>query len=183
MLIDELDGLLVMLGGVPDPESLCEALQGLAKGFPITGVVSQRVKRATDLPRAYQSLKRCVGLLRALDRKGSVALEEELSPYALLFEKQGSEEVEGFLRATVGKLLDYDRKRNCTLAETILSYLDNGHNARRTAAALGVHVNTLRQRFETIQKLLGNWSETRRALEIHLALRLWRLKGGGHAGR
>jgi GAF domain-containing protein len=183
LLIDEIDGLLVMLGGVPDPESLCEALQGLAKGFPITGVVSQRVKRATDLPRAYQSLKRCVGLLRALDRKGSVALEEELSPYALLFEKQGSEEVEGFLRATVGKLLDYDRKRNCTLAETILSYLDNGHNARRTAAALGVHVNTLRQRFETIQKLLGNWSETRRALEIHLALRLWRLKGGGHAGR
>jgi len=178
MLFDEIDGLLVGLGGIPAPEALCEALRSNAKGQPITAVVSQWVKRVSDLPRVYQSLKRCVGLMRSLDRKGSVSLESELSPYALLFEKQGHEDVEGFLKATVGKLLDYDRKRHCSLAETILCYLDNSHNARRTAAKLGIHVNTLRQRFETIEKLLGGWSETTRALEIHLALRLWQLRGG-----
>ncbi len=178
MLFDEIDGLLVALGGTLSPEALCEVLRSNAKGPPITAVVSQRVKRISDLPRVYQSLKRCVGLMRGLDRKGSVSLESELSPYALLFEKQGHEDVEAFLKATVGKLLDYDRKRNCSLAETILCYLDNCHNARRTAAKLGIHVNTLRQRFETIEKLLGAWSDSTRALEIHLALRLWQLRGG-----
>ena len=183
MLFDEIDGLIVGLAGAPGPEALCEALRSSAKGQPITAVVSQWVKRASDLPRVYQSLKRCVGLMRNLDRKGSVSLESELSPYALLFEKQGREDVDVFLKATVGKLLDYDRKRSCSLAETILCYLDNGHNARRTAAKLGIHVNTLRQRFETIEKLLGGWSENNRALEIHLALRLWQLRGGSHSAR
>ena len=184
MLFDEIDGLIVGLAGAPGPEALCEVLRSNAKGQPITAVVSQWVKRASDLPRVYQSLKRCVGLMRNLDRKGSVSLESELSPYALLFEKQGREDVDVFLKATVGKLLDYDRKRSCSLAETILCYLDNGHNARRTAAKLGIHVNTLRQRFETIEKLLGGWSENTRALEIHLALRLWQLRGGSpSAGR
>src|SRR5262249_53258647 len=84
------------------------------------------------------------------------------------------------LKATVGRLLDYDRKRNCSLAETILCYLDSSHNARRTAAKLGIHVNTLRQRFETIDRLLEGWSDTPKALEIHLALRLWQLRGGRH---
>jgi GAF domain-containing protein len=177
MLFDEIDGLLVGVGGAPDPEALCEVLRSIAKGQPITAVVSQWVKRASDLPRMYQSLKRCVGLTRNLDRKGSVSLESELSPYALLFERQGREDVEVFLKSAVGKLLDYDRKRNSSLAETLLCYLDNGHNARRTAAKLGIHVNTLRQRFETIEKLLEGWSENTRALEIHLALRLWRLRG------
>jgi GAF domain-containing protein/sugar diacid utilization regulator len=178
MLSDEIDGLLVVLTSPASPEALSEVLRSNAKGPPITAVVSKPVKRVSDLPRVYQSLKRCMGLMRSLDRKGSVSLESELSPYALLFEKQGSEDVEVFLKATVGKLLDYDRKRSCSLAETILCYLDNGHNARRTAAKLGIHVNTLRQRFETIQKLLDGWSDTTRALEIHLALRLWQLRGG-----
>src|SRR5262249_53758046 len=120
MLFDEIDGLLVALGGTPGPEDVCEALRSTAKGQPMTAVVSQWVKRVSDLPRVYQSLKRCIGLMRSLDRKGSVSLESELSPYALLFEKQGNEEVEVFLKATVGKLLDYDRKRNCSLAETVL---------------------------------------------------------------
>ena len=178
MMFDEIDGLLVVLGGMASPEPLCEALRSNAKSLPITAVVSPPVKRVADLPRVYQSLKRCLGLMRSLDRAGSVSLESELSPYALLFEKQGYEDVEGFLKATIGKLLDYDRKRNCSLAETILCYLDSSHNARRTAAKLGIHVNTLRQRFETIDKLLEGWSDTTRALEIHLALRLWQLRGG-----
>ena len=181
MLFDEVDGLLVVLGGMASPEPLCEALRSNAKSLPITAVVSQPVKRVADLPRVYQSLKRCLGLMRSLERAGSVSLESELSPYALLFEKQGHEDVEGFLKATIGKLLDYDRKRDCSLAETILCYLDSSHNARRTAAKLGIHVNTLRQRFETIDKLLEGWSDTTRALEIHLALRLWQLRGGGRS--
>jgi len=183
MLFDEIDGLIVALGGGPSPEDLGDALRTAAEAQPITAVVSQWVKRASDLPRVYQSLKRGVGLMRSLGRKGSVSLESELSPYALLFEKQGHEDVEVFLRATVGKLLDYDRKRNCSLADTILCYLDNGHNARRTAAKLGIHVNTLRQRFETIEKVLGaGWSDAPRALEMHLALRLWQLRGSSRSG-
>src|SRR5215813_2566621 len=51
ILLDEIDGLLVVLGGMASPEALCEALRHNAKSLPITAVVSQAVKRVSDLPR------------------------------------------------------------------------------------------------------------------------------------
>ena len=45
----------------------------------------------------------------------------------------------------------------------------------KTARRLGIHVNTVRQRLTTIETLLGGWSDATRALEVHVALRLWSL--------
>lgn len=95
-----------------------------------------------------------------------------------MFEKQGTPDVEAFLASVIGPLLEEDRRKGSALADTVLAYLDSGHNARRAAAALGIHVNTLRQRFETVGPILGDWAETPRALDVHLALRLWKLREG-----
>jgi DNA-binding PucR family transcriptional regulator len=40
---------------------------------------------------------------------------------------------------------------------------------------MGIHVNTVRQRLATIEDLLGHWGNASRALELHIALRLWSL--------
>ena len=146
-------------------------------GGQVTGVVSEAVRRVADLPRVYESLRRCLGLLAKLGRTGTIASEAQLRAYALAFERLGSEEINAFFEATIGKLLDADRHRGSALATTLLAYLDHEHNARHTAAALGIHVNTLRQRFEQIDRLLGDWRSGTRALDLHLALRLWQLRG------
>ncbi len=180
MLLDEIDGLLVVLSGGSTPARVRETLeQRLGEfGRQVTGVVSEPVPRVADLPRVYESLRRCLGLLRRLARTGTIAPEAELRPYALAFERLGRDEIGAFFEATIGKLLDADRKRGSTLAPTLLAYLDHEHNARHTAAALGIHVNTLRQRFAQIDELLGDWRGGTRALDVHLALRLWQLRGG-----
>jgi len=36
-------------------------------------------------------------------------------------------------------------------------------------------VNTVRQRLASVEELLGHWGSASRALEIHVALRLWSL--------
>ncbi len=180
MLLDEIDGLLIVLSGAPGPEALREELDRRLSDFgrQVSGVVSQPVERLADLPRVYEALRRCLGLLRSLGRTGTICAEAELRPYALAFERQGREELAAFFEATIGKLLEADRRRGSALVPTLLAYLDQGQNARRTAAALGIHVNTLRQRFEAIDDLLGDWSAGGRALDLHLALRLWHLRGG-----
>jgi sugar diacid utilization regulator len=181
MLLDEVDGLLVLLAGAPQAEAMRRLLEDrlLAEwGEQVNAVIAKPLERAADLPRAFQSLRRCLGLLRSLRRKGCVVGESELSPYAVVFEKQGGLELDAFLGAVIGPLLDEDRKKGSALCETLLAYLDHGHNARKTAAALGIHVNTIRQRFEAIRDLVGEWAESPRSLEIHLALRLWKLRGG-----
>jgi sugar diacid utilization regulator len=180
MLLDEVDGLLIVLCGGLTPGPLRETLERRlgAFGRQVTGVVSEPVPRVAELPRVYESLRRCLGLLGRLERTGTIASEAELGPYAIAFERLGREEIGAFLAATIGKLLEADRKRGSALAATLLAYLDHEHNARQTAGALGIHVNTLRQRFEQIDDLLGDWRGGTRALDVHLALRLWQLRGG-----
>lgn len=181
-LLDEVDGLVLVLAGGPAVQGMREALQARLRGLgrQVTGVVSEPVPRLAELPQVYESLRRCLGLLRGLGRAGSIAAEAELRPYALVFERHGPEELAAFLGTTIGKLLDSDRKRGSALAATLLAYLDHEHNARRTASALGIHVNTLRQRFEQIDELLGDWRAGTRVLDLHLALRLWQLRGEEH---
>jgi GAF domain-containing protein len=178
MLLDEVDGLLVLVGSdaVPMRETLEKRLAGF--GRQLTGVLSEPVPRVADLPRAYESLRRCLGLLRRLERTGTIASEAELRPFAIAFERLTREEISAFLKATIGKLLQADRKRGSSLAETLLAYLDHEHNARQTADALGIHVNTLRQRFEQLDDILGGWRAGPRSLDLHLALRLWQLRVG-----
>jgi sugar diacid utilization regulator len=180
MLLDEIDGLLVVLSGGSTPGPVRETLgRRLGEfGRQVTGVVSEAAPRVAELPRVYESLRRCLGLLRRLERTGTIASEAELRPFALAFERLGREEIGAFFEATIGKLLEADRNRGAALAATLLAYLDHEHNARHTAAALGIHVNTLRQRFSQIDDLLGDWRSGTRALDIHLALRLWQLRGG-----
>jgi DNA-binding PucR family transcriptional regulator len=57
----------------------------------------------------------------------------------------------------------------------LLTYFDSNQNAKVTAQRLQIHVNTVRQRLATIEDLLGHWGSASRALEIHIALRLWSL--------
>jgi DNA-binding PucR family transcriptional regulator len=101
--------------------------------------------------------------------------QNELALYSALFETHDQTSLGHFLEATIGSLIAYDRKRGAELAPTLLSYFDCNQNAKTTAQRLGIHVNTVRQRLATIEDLLGHWGSAARALEIHMALRLWSL--------
>ncbi len=68
--------------------------------------------------------------------------------------------------------------RGAELTTTLLSYFDCNQNAKETALRLQIHVNTARQRLATIEHLPGHWGQASRALEIHMALRLWSLGDG-----
>jgi DNA-binding PucR family transcriptional regulator len=106
----------------------------------------------------------------------------QMALYAALFEGQDAESLAAFLDGTLGALLAHDRKRGSDLAATLLAYFDSNQNAKLAAGRLGIHVNTARQRLATIEDLLGDWGQAMRALEIHVALRLWSLSGGTAAG-
>jgi DNA-binding PucR family transcriptional regulator len=93
-----------------------------------------------------------------------------------LFETHDRASLTAFLDATIGALISHDRKRTSELAATLLTYFDSNQNAKVTAQRLQIHVNPVRQRLATIEDLLGHWGNASRALEIHIALRLWSLR-------
>jgi DNA-binding PucR family transcriptional regulator len=139
------------------------------------GVLSRPVSSAAEIPALYATLRRALDVLERLGIQGHIVSQNELALYSTLFETHDQSSLTDYLDSMIGAVLAHDRKRNTELASTLLSYFDCNQNAKTTAQKLGIHVNTVRQRLATIEDVLGHWGQASRALEIHIALRLWHL--------
>jgi GAF domain-containing protein len=181
-LVDDLDGTLVILCGATGALDARLAVSAWARSelhAPHRGVLSRPIGGPAEIPALYATLGRALPVLRRIGVQGQIVNQNELALYSTLFESHDQASLGSFLEATIGPLISLDRKRSAELAPTLLSYFDNNQNAKTTAQRLGIHVNTVRQRLATIETLLGHWGQASRALEIHIALRLWHLSAGG----
>ena len=177
MLMDDIDGLLVVLCNTTRALDLRQALSQAMRGERAVhrGVVSRPAAGVAEIPALYATLRRGLAVLGRLGVQGHVVEQNELALYSTLFETHDQASLAQYLDATIGALLAHDRKRHSELAATLLCYFDHHQNAKTTAQRLDIHVNTVRQRLATIEDLLGYWSHASRVLEIHVALRLWHL--------
>jgi DNA-binding PucR family transcriptional regulator len=141
------------------------------------GVLSRPLSGPAEIPALYATLRRALAVLGRIGVHGKIIGQDELAIYSTLFETHDRVSLTNFLEATIGPLISHDRKRGSELAPTLQAYFDCNQNAKTTAQRLGIHVNTVRQRLATIEDLLGHWGQASRALEIHIALRLWSLSG------
>jgi sugar diacid utilization regulator len=178
VLVDDVDGLLLVLCSAtqaPDLKPIVGAWIKREAGAGGRGVLSRPVASAAEIPALHATLRRALGVLGRLGVQGHIVGQNELALYSTLFETHDQASLADYLESTIGAVLAHDRKRSTELAATLLSYFDCNQNAKTTAQKLGIHVNTVRQRLATTEDLLGHWGQASRALEIHVALRLWQL--------
>ncbi|MBD0673325.1 helix-turn-helix domain-containing protein [Streptomyces sp. CBMA156] len=167
-------------GGTGDPEETAgQAAERLARlaGFPVT-VGAGRPAAGPSAPAAsYGEGLRCVRALRVLGRAGEGASARALGFLGVLL--GDGHDVDGFVGATLGPLLAYDARRGTELVRTLRTYFDCGGSLTRAKDELHVHVNTVVQRLDRVEALLGrDWNHPERSLELQLALRLQLLAGG-----
>lgn len=183
-LLEECEGFIVAICPETAYEALRAALQAtlLADArLDAVGVGSATLSQVDGLPDCFRALKRGIDILRALGRSHELVPEATLSMYSLLFEHRRAADVAGFIEATVGDLVQHDQRRGTDLAGTLLAYLEHAQNAKATADSLQIHVNTLRQRLESIDNLLSDWRQGGRFLELHVALRMHMLRRTVHS--
>lgn len=150
---------------------------GTAVHEPVTVGASARVEHLTARPdtvaAAYAEARRCLDALRVLGRPGDGAAAEDFGFLGLLL--AGERDITGFVDRTLGPVVAYDERRGTELLRTLDTYFACGMSPARTKDDLHVHVNTVAQRLERVGHLLGDdWQSPDRALEIQLALRLYR---------
>jgi len=182
-LVDEIDGVLVILCSATRAADIREVISTRAlREFDASyrGVMSRPISGPAEIPALFATLRRALLVLGRLGVEGNVVGQNELALYSTLFETHDQASLGNFLESIIGPLIAHDRKRSADLTATLLCYFDCNQNAKETAARLQIHVNTVRQRLATIEDLLGHWGQASRALEIHVALRLWSL---GEKGR
>ncbi|WP_395702460.1 helix-turn-helix domain-containing protein [Aquabacterium sp.] len=177
-LLDDVDGVLVLLCGATRAAEVRDTVSVWARrefGARHRGVLSRPVSGPAEVPALFAMLRRALAVLGRLGVQGQVVGQNEMALYSALFETHDQASLASYLEATIGALIAHDRKRSSELAATLLKYFDCNQNAKTTAQRLGIHVNTVRQRLTTIEDLLGHWGQASRALELHIALRLWSL--------
>ncbi|MEU5654231.1 GAF domain-containing protein [Streptomyces sp. NPDC047737] len=144
---------------------------------PVTVAGTGPAAGTRELAAAYAEAARCLRAMRVLGREGEGACVGELGFLGVVL--GNAKDVDGFVTNVLGPLLRYDERRGTQLVRTLRAYFGAGGSLIRAKDELHVHVNTVVQRLDRIQVLLGrDWNEPDRALELQLALRLHLLSGG-----
>ena len=172
----EHDGRIVVVTPVGEADDAAALQQRMGGGATIgvaVGDAGPAAARAT-----WREARRCLDALVSLGRLGEVADPTALGVARLLLGDNGPEALADFVDATLGPLLERDTGRRTALTDTVAAWFAHGGNARATAAALHVHVNTVTQRLDRVTRLLGeDWRRGARALDLQLALHMQRLRG------
>lgn len=164
--------VLLVADGLPAAK-LADEL-GSTVDAPVTVGSAGPASGPVALAAAAAEAARCVRTLLALGRAGQGAALAELGFVGQLIGDRT--DLDGYVRATLGPVLDYDERRGTDLVRTLEAYFECGTNLTRAKDQLHVHVNTVVQRLDRIASLLGeDWQQPDRALEIQIALRLHRL--------
>jgi GAF domain-containing protein/sugar diacid utilization regulator len=144
---------------------------GQLTGAAVTVAAAGPVSGPSRIAGAHAEAVRCLRALHVLGRQGDGASAAELGFLGVVL--ADTKDVGGFVRATLGPLLEYDARRGTELVRTLAAYFSAGGSLTRAKDELHVHVNTVVQRLDRVEALLGtDWSRPDRALELQLALRL-----------
>ncbi len=145
-------------------------------GCAVTAGASGPATGPVAIRDAHREARQCLDVLTALGRVGTVASPEDLGAFGILFGPAGRDRVERFVRRTLAAVLEYDAQKGSRLLATVEAYFDADCVHARAAAALFIHPNTLYQRIERINELLGeDWRTGDPALQIRLAVKLQRI--------
>ncbi|UQS22929.1 GAF domain-containing protein [Amycolatopsis thermalba] len=169
--------VVLLVRGEPDAvASRIAAALTATTDTPVTIGAAGPARGPAAIAAAHAEAIRCLRALLALGRSGEGASAAGLGFLGVLLGDRG--DLTGFVRRTIGPVLDYDERRGTDLTGTLRAYFAAGGNLTRAKETLHVHVNTVVQRLDRVATLLGgDWHEPGRALEIQLALRVHTLDG------
>lgn len=97
----------------------------------------------------------------------------EIDSHELLLASVPEEVQTSYRERLLGPLIVYDRDHRSDLVETLERFLDHSGSWQRCAAAMHVHVNTLRYRIGRVEELTGrDLSNLEHRVDLFLALKL-----------
>ena len=127
----------------------------LAPGLRVSAGIGAVARAAPEFAASYAGAKRCIDVLRRLDRAGETLSADELGILGLFVDSARPDELETLARQVLGPVLERDARTGSALFRTLESYLAAGCDARACARELYVHVNTVKYRLRQVQELCG----------------------------
>jgi hypothetical protein len=172
VLVDLFEDSYLALGAEPAIRRFLHDLAGSRPSHRIGGVLSDAFVDLAEAPAQFGRISRALRVLQAMRPPDRFLDQSQVNIFAKLFEAGDASRVGRYLQDLLAPIDGATVRQRAALKATLLAYFDNQHNVSRAAEVMSIHVNTVRQRLETLRELIGSWDDPVRALELHLALRL-----------
>jgi DNA-binding PucR family transcriptional regulator len=176
--------------GDADADSLAEIRDALSEGRARVAAIAPDLtlsvgigavaRTARDFPASYADAQRGVDVLRRLGRAGETMAADDLGLLGLFVDSARPAELSALARQVLGPVLDRDARTGSALLQTLEAYLDADCDARACAAALFVHVNTVKYRLRQVEELCGvRLRDPQDLVRVTMARLIVRLVGEG----
>ena len=173
---DALRGLAPLPTDEPSAaEALWRACDELAREEGLEVGLSDVDRGAASARRRMREAADAASIGRSLAADGGAVSYEQLGAYRYLVHLELDETPHDRYGQAVDELIDYDRRRNAQLVETLERYLGARCSVAESARTLYIHPNTVRQRLERIERITGLDLRNEDLLSLELALKVARL--------
>jgi GAF domain-containing protein len=181
------DGLRALAPLPTDDPGAAEALRGvcdeLARDHGLEMGLSDVDRGAASARRRMREAADAARIARSLSAQGGAVSYEQLGAYRYLVHLELDEAPSDRYGQAVADLIEYDRRRNSRLIETLECYLGARCSVAASARSLYIHPNTVRQRLDRIERITGLDMRQEDLLSLELALKVARLhRARGDAG-
>ena len=168
-LTNEDDGVLWLMESGREDNSAAEMVRLLGEKLPgaiIRAGISEEIMDIRDLKACTEHARLALDLT---DRETTVACYDDMVTFQL-FDRRSNQELERMAGRILGALL---LPENRELLDTLICYVDNDCNAKKTAEGLYLHVNSMHYRLSRIEAHLGRSLRNRDArFDVMLALKM-----------
>tara|TARA_R110002020_G_scaffold6352_6_gene26779 strand:- start:11108 stop:13069 length:1962 start_codon:yes stop_codon:yes gene_type:complete len=172
VLVDLLDDAYVALGSEAALRAFLQLLAKAAKTWKPGGILSDPFADLTAASLRYAQLSKALKVMMKMKPLDHFIAQSEINFFARIFETGDPASLARYMDQILRPIDARGPRQATELKKTLLCYLEVQYNIRRTADGLGVHINTVRQRLDTLRQITGGWDDPVRALELHIALRL-----------
>lgn len=169
LLVDLVDDTYLAVGPQDPVRSLVDRL---ARQSGVGGILSEPFTDMAQTAAQYARLEQALRVLQKMGRLRRFLTQREVNLFAKLFEGGDAGRIARYARETLLRIDDRDPRQKTQLKQTLLCFFDCQYNIARAAEKLGIHINTVRQRLDTLRDITGGWDDPVAALELHVALRL-----------
>lgn len=172
LLVDLLEDTYVAIGTEKNLRAFLRILEKRRGGCVVGGILSEPLAELTTASRHFARMNQALRVLREMKRLDHFVEQSDVNLFAKIFEAGDAARLARYMAELLTPIHENAQKQRSQLKQTLLCFFDSQYNIKRVAERLGVHVNTVRQRLETLREITGGWDDPVKALELHLALRL-----------
>lgn len=109
----------------------------------------------------------------SMKKTSYIEFYDDLGLYKLFYQIRDKQCLHGFVKEKLEKILEYDRKKDANLTETMQHYIKNNGNLQKTSKDLYIHYNTLRYRINKLKELGIDIENGNELMEISVAFQLY----------